>query len=89
MTRKVLLAATAMIALFVSAGSCMAFPITWVQPAASPSVQRVTFWGRAFPYRYNWSLARACTRYEPVETAHGTRIHRIWVCSVTRRYSMR
>ena len=38
------------------------------------------FWGEAFPYGYNWSRVRACTRYEPVETERGVRMEKVWVC---------
>jgi hypothetical protein len=53
-------------------------PLSGVQDLAMD--QKTTFWGRAFPYRYNWSLVRACTRYVPVETTRGTRMERVWVC---------
>jgi hypothetical protein len=47
----------------------------------------VTFWGEAFPYGYDWSIERACTRYEPFETPHGTEVRRVWVCNdKLRRY---
>ena len=38
------------------------------------------FWGEAFPYGYRWSVVRACTRYEPVETRRGVRMEKVWVC---------
>ena len=38
------------------------------------------FWGEAYPFGYNWSYVRACTRYEPVETKYGTRTEKVWVC---------
>lgn len=44
------------------------------------------FGGQAFPYGYQWSLARACTRYEPVETKYGTRMEKVWVCAARRHY---
>ena len=89
MAHKVLPAAVAAIALYVSAGSCVAFPVHPMQSAENSIVQRVTFWGRPFPYRYNWSLVRACTRYELLEGPRGPRMHRIWVCGDRRRYSSR
>lgn len=42
------------------------------------------FWGEPFPYGYRWSVARACTRYEPVDTAHGVRMKKVWVCGYRR-----
>lgn len=39
------------------------------------------FWGEAFPYGYNWSLARACRRRVEVETPHGVRLRTVWVCN--------
>ncbi len=47
------------------------------------------FWGRPFPIGYNWSLERACSRYEPVESDRGTRMERVWVCDVPRGYAYR
>ena len=44
------------------------------------------FSGEAYPYGYRWSLVRACTRYEPVETEHGTRMEKVWVCADRRHY---
>jgi hypothetical protein len=89
MAHKVLPAALAAIALYVSAGSCVAFPANPIRSAENSSVQQVTFWARPFPYRYNWSFVRACTRYELLEGARGPRMHRIWVCDARRRYSLR
>jgi hypothetical protein len=89
MAHKVLPVVAAAIALYVSVGSCVAFPANPIQSVESSSVQRVTFWGRPFPYRYNWSLVRACTRYELLDGARGPRMHRIWVCGDRRRYSLR
>lgn len=87
---KILLAAVTSFALSASAGSGIAFPSAPIHAAQSlPNVQQVTFWGRPFPYGYNWSLVRACTRYEPVETADGTRMQRVWVCGDRRRYYYR
>lgn len=81
MVRKVLVAATVAFALSFSAGAGYAFPVAPFHAIQNPpSVRQVTFWGRSFPYGYNWSLVRACTRYEPIETTRGTRMHRIWVC---------
>jgi hypothetical protein len=81
MTHKVLLAAAAAIALFASVGATVAFPVTPIQSTENQSVQRVTFWARSFPYRYAWSVTRACTRYVPVETSRGPVMRRVWVCS--------
>jgi hypothetical protein len=47
------------------------------------------FWGHPYPFGYAWSLDRACTRFEPVETPHGTRTERVWVCDVQRGYANR
>jgi hypothetical protein len=80
MTHKVYLAATAAIALFASAGASVASPIIPMQAAPAAAVTKVTFWAKSFPYRYNWSLARACTRYETVETSRGPVTERVWVC---------
>jgi hypothetical protein len=44
------------------------------------------FWGEAFPYGYRWSLVRACTRYEPVDTARGVVMEKVWVCGDRRHY---
>lgn len=85
MTHKVILAAVAAVGLLAFSDAGNAFPVASMQAASSASVQRanvqqVTFWGRAFPYRYTWSVTRACTRYVPVETARGTVMRRVWVC---------
>ena len=80
MTHKLILAATAAVALVASAGPGGAFPAARTYAAQYSSVQRVTFWGQAFPYGYNWSLVRACTRYVPVETSRGPVMRRAWVC---------
>lgn len=84
MTHKVFLAATAAIALFVSAGAGVAFPVAPMQAAPTTAVTKVTFWGESFPYGYRWSLARACTRYETVETSRGPVMQRVWVCGQRR-----
>jgi len=44
------------------------------------------FWGEPFPYGYRWSVVRACTRYEPIDTAHGVRMEKVWVCGGRRHY---
>jgi len=80
MAQKMLLAATAAIALFISAGAGVAFPAAPMQTVQPTSITKVTFWARSFPYGYRWSLARACTRYESVETSRGPVIQRVWVC---------
>jgi hypothetical protein len=80
MAQKMLLAATAAIALFISAGAGVAFPVAPMQAAPTTAVTKVTFWGKSFPYGYRWSLARACTRHEPVETSRGPVMQRVWVC---------
>jgi hypothetical protein len=84
MTHKVFLAATAAVTLFVSAGAGVAFPVAPMQAAPMAAVTKVTFWGKSFPYRYRWSLARACTRYETVETSKGPVMERVWVCGQRR-----
>lgn len=80
MTHKVFLAATAATFLFVSAGSGVAFPVAPMRTAEPTGVSKISFWGKPFPYRYRWSLARACTRHEPVETSRGPVMKRVWVC---------
>lgn len=91
MTKKAILAATAALGLLAFTGATSAFPVAPIKAAAGsglsqPNVQQVTFWGRAFPYRYTWNVNRACTRYVPVETAHGTVTRRVWVCGRSGRY---
>lgn len=85
MSRKVLLAITVAATLGASSQFASAFPAAPLQSLAQPRVEKVTFWGRAFPYRYNWSLVRACTRYETVETSRGPVMKRVWVCTVNPR----
>jgi hypothetical protein len=87
-SRTVVLACAAAIALMVSAAPGMAFPAAPL-PVQTAGVEKVTFWGRPFPYRYNWSLARACIRYVPVETARGPVMRRVWVCDEHYRYASR
>lgn len=84
MMQKAFLVAAAAVAL--SAGSAMAFPSAPLPVQNATMVQQATFWGRPFPYGYNWSLRKACTRYETVETAHGPRTERVWVCSARWRH---
>lgn len=78
MTNKVLLAAAAAVALFASVGTSAAFPVAPLQAARTETVQKVTFWGKPFPYGYRWS--RSCTRYDLVETSRGPVMQRVWVC---------
>jgi hypothetical protein len=74
-------------ALCASVGTSSALTVTPLQTiGTSAIVQKVTFWGRPFPYGYNWSVIKACTRYEPVETAHGTHMERVWVCRDRKYY---
>ncbi len=80
MMYKVFLATTAAIVLFVSAGAGQAFPIAPLETARPADVTKVTFWGQAFPYGYRWSAARACMRYETIETSRGRVTQRVWVC---------
>ena len=47
------------------------------------------FWGRPYPFGYQWSLVKACDRLEPVETAHGTTMRHVWVCDVRKGYANR
>ena len=89
MMAKTVLAAIATVMLCGSApaGFVIAAPLLGVTENLSP-IQNAAFVGRPFPYRYTWSRARACTRYEPTETARGVRWQRIWVCGdpKSRRY---
>jgi hypothetical protein len=78
--QKVLFAAATVVGLSMSAGAAGAFPLAPIEVARDVNVLQTSFWGRAFPYRYNWSLVRACTRYEPEETSRGTVMRRVWVC---------
>ena len=90
MMQKVLVAAFAAFALSASASAGIAFPAASFHAAQSlSSVQHVTFWGDSFPYGYNWSVEKACTRYEPVETGRGVVMERVWVCGDRARYSRR
>jgi hypothetical protein len=84
MIQKVLLAATAAIALFVSTGAGVAFPVAPMQVGPTTAVTKVTFWGEPFPYGYRWRVARGCTRYETVETSRGPVMQRVWVCGPRR-----
>jgi hypothetical protein len=87
MTQKLILAIMTAALLCASTGASSALTVTALQTVgASSMVQEVSFWGQAFPYGYNWSVTRACTRYEPVETAHGTHMERVWVCGTPERY---
>jgi len=87
MKHKRLLSIAAVFAFFAASGSVWAFTMDQLQfVRRSGPVQQVTFWGRPFPYGYNWSLVRACTRYLPVETAQGTRLQRVWVCRAKWRH---
>jgi hypothetical protein len=80
MKHKVILAAVAAVSLLAFASAGHAFPIAPMQAAQSSDIQQVTVWGKPFPYGYTWRLARACTRYVPVETSRGTVMRRAWVC---------
>lgn len=82
MTNKVLLAAAAVIALFASVAVAAAFPVAPIHAAPAEVVQKITFWGKPFPYGYRWS--RSCTRYEMVETSRGPVMQRVWVCGHSR-----
>jgi hypothetical protein len=84
--QRLVLAAITALTIAAAAGPSLAMPAAPLHGlGADSSVQRVTFWGRPFPYGYRWSLVRACTRYETVETPHGPRLHRIWVCAGPKR----
>lgn len=88
MMPKIAVAISLAAILSTSSISATAAPAAALFVQAPSQTQKVTFWGRPFPYGYNWSLVRACTRYEPVESASGrTHWQRVWVCSVPRRYS--
>jgi hypothetical protein len=79
---KGFLTAVAFVFVSASASQSMTLPAHLVVTAQTAAgLEQVSFRGRAFPYRYNWSRARACTRFEPVETSRGTRMQRVWVCS--------
>ena len=86
--QKVILAAAVATVVLAGASSSQAFPAGPVHADRTGpyAVQQVTFWARPFPHGYRWSLVRACTRYVPVETAHGTRTQRVWVCATRRRW---
>lgn len=84
MTHKLFLAATAAIALFASSNAGVALPVAPLQAAPTIAVTKVTFWAKPFPYGYRWSYARACTRYETVETSRGPVMQRVWVCGQRR-----
>jgi len=88
MSIKGFLTATALLLIPASASQAMTLPTSSALGAvqAASAVEKVSFWGRAFPYRYNWSRVRACTRFVPVETARGPRLQRIWVCSRSRHW---
>jgi hypothetical protein len=49
------------------------------------TVEPLGFWGKPFPFGYQWSLARACNRYEAEEGPRGTTWRRVWVCNVRPR----
>jgi hypothetical protein len=82
MTKTTLLAASCVLAIVGSIHSVSAFPAAPGLKPAGTNIQNVTFWGEAFPYGYRWSLNRACTAYETVETPRGPEMRRVWVCSV-------
>lgn len=84
MIRKVLLATIVAATLGASIQLASAFPAAPLHIVAQPRAEKVTFWGHPFPYHYNWSLVRACTRYETVETPRGLITKRVWVCNVGR-----
>jgi hypothetical protein len=86
MMHKVIVGAMAAAMLCASACASSALTVTPLQTLGTSSiVQKVTFWGEPYPYGYNWSVERACTRYEQVETEHGTRMERVWVCETPQR----
>lgn len=85
MIRNALLATVTAVTLGASVQFAFAFPAAPLTSVSQPAVEKVTFWGRPFPYYYNWSLVRACTRYETVETAKGPVTKRVWVCDVGQR----
>jgi hypothetical protein len=85
--QRLVLGATAALIMAAATGPSLALPAAPLHAVkADPVIQQVAFWGRPFPYRYNWSLVRACTRYETIETPRGPRLHRIWVCAGRHRY---
>lgn len=87
MNRRILLATLSAMALCLTVQAAPAFPIIGTPQASQATLQKVTFWARSFPYRYNWSLVRACTHYETVETPRGPVVRRVWVCDLPARRS--
>lgn len=85
MSRNTLLVAGAAAAFAASVEIAAAFPIAPLPTVAQPAIEKVTFWGRPFPYYYSWSLVQACTRYETVETPKGPVTKSVWVCDAGRR----
>ncbi len=85
MTRNAVLTAVTAVTLAASVQVASAFPAASLAQVSQPAVEKVTFWGRPFPYYYNWSLVRACTRYETVVTSRGPVTKRVWVCDVHQR----
>jgi hypothetical protein len=82
MMHKALLVVAASIVLCALAKPGHAFPAASIHASQGrQNLQQISFWGEAFPYGYNWSVVRACTGYEPVETTQGTRMQRVWVCA--------
>ena len=68
------------LAFMVSVSSAQAMgPVNAIGPSASqPGLQRVSFFGRPYPYGYTgWG---PCLRYVEVETRWGVRVRRVWVC---------
>lgn len=65
--------------LLMSAGSAFAFgPVAGLSVTGQQDQLDVSFFGRPFPYGYTgWG---PCVRYVEVQTRHGIRVRRVWVC---------
>jgi len=64
--------------LMMGSGSALAFGLPVNPLQASSAVQRVSFFGRPYPFGYTgWGH---CVRYVRVETRSGPRLRRVWVC---------
>jgi hypothetical protein len=63
----------------LSVSSALALgPVGGQSPASPANAQEASFFGRPYPYGYTgWS---PCFRYVEVQTRHGVRVRRVWVC---------
>ncbi len=65
-------------ALLASVSSAFALGPVVPSESVQSDVQRVSFFGRPYPYGYTgWG---PCVRYVEVQTRHGVRLRRVWVC---------